>query len=196
MTPYRRPVQIRCGELLIAQKVDLQHGEWKPWVDVQCDFAYDTAKRYMKAARQKVTGVPFSTLSQLYGPDRPTRERADHPGSVDDGCEIADLERCEQQFGTIYADPPWLYGNQATRAATGNHYAGMPVDDVCRMPIERLAADNAHLHLWTTNGFRAFHWPKRGTRRHYLDSRLQCTTPRSASFSLARSSTPIRSGIA
>jgi hypothetical protein len=26
------------------------------------------------------------------------------------------------RFGCVYADPPWLYTNQATRAATSNHY--------------------------------------------------------------------------
>lgn len=57
------------------------------------------------------------------------------------------------KFGTIYADPPWKYGNQATRAATDNHYPTMTVDELCEMPIANLAADDAHLHLWTTNAF-------------------------------------------
>jgi len=58
-----------------------------------------------------------------------------------------------RQFGTIYADPPWPYDNQGTRAATGNHYGGMTVDEIAALPIADLAAPNAHLHLWTTNGF-------------------------------------------
>ena len=58
-----------------------------------------------------------------------------------------------QQFGTIYADPPWQYGNQATRAATDDHYGTMTVDELCLMPVASHAADDAHLHLWTTNGF-------------------------------------------
>lgn len=57
-------------------------------------------------------------------------------------------------FGTIYADPPWQYGNQGTRGATGDHYPGMKPDEVASFfPIEQLARDNAHLHLWTTNAF-------------------------------------------
>lgn len=58
-----------------------------------------------------------------------------------------------QKFGTIYADPPWQYGNQATRAATSNHYETMTVESLCEMPVADLAADDAHLHLWTTNAF-------------------------------------------
>lgn len=58
-----------------------------------------------------------------------------------------------QQFGCIYADPPWQYGNQSTRAATDNHYGTLSVDELCDWPVEQCAADDAHLHLWTTNAF-------------------------------------------
>ena len=61
-------------------------------------------------------------------------------------------------YRTIYADPPWKYGNQATRAATDNHYETLSVDEICEFEIEevhisQLAAENSHLHLWTTNAF-------------------------------------------
>ena len=47
-----------------------------------------------------------------------------------------------EKFGTIYADPPWQYGNQGTRAATDNHYATMNIEELCAMPVEDLAADS------------------------------------------------------
>lgn len=65
--------------------------------------------------------------------------------------ELSDLTG--RKFGTIYADPPWRYGNTATRAAAGNHYATMTVDEICDMPISSLAATDAHIHLWVTNAF-------------------------------------------
>lgn len=80
----------------------------------------------------------------------------------DGTCEVADLWRLVQEgkrFGSFYADPPWLYDNQGTRAATGNHYDGMTVDEMCALPIADIAAPDAHLHLWTTNGF-LFECPK------------------------------------
>jgi N6-adenosine-specific RNA methylase IME4 len=74
----------------------------------------------------------------------------------EDTCTVTDLELLGgREFGTVYADPPWLYGNQGTRASTGNHYSGMTVDDICALPVEAAVAENAHLHLWTTNGFLA-----------------------------------------
>lgn len=61
-----------------------------------------------------------------------------------------------RHFGTVYADPPWPYGNQGTRAATRKHYKQhneLTVEDICNLPVAGLAAENAHCHLWTTNGF-------------------------------------------
>jgi len=73
---------------------------------------------------------------------------------VDDCVLTDDLSTLAgQKFGTIYADPPWAYGNQGTRASTGNHYGTMSIAEICNMPIKELTADAAHLHLWTTNSF-------------------------------------------
>lgn len=72
------------------------------------------------------------------------------------GCTVDDLHKLiesGQKFGCIYADPPWQYGNQGTRAATGNHYDSMTIEQLCDMPIDELADDKALLHLWTTNAF-------------------------------------------
>jgi N6-adenosine-specific RNA methylase IME4 len=64
---------------------------------------------------------------------------------------LADLPK--RHFGCVYADPPWQYGNQGTRAATDNHYGTMTISDLCEMRVSELVADDAHLHLWTTNAF-------------------------------------------
>jgi len=57
------------------------------------------------------------------------------------------------RFPTIYCDPPWRYGNTASRAAAENHYRTMSIEEIAKLPIKLLAADNAHLHLWTTSSF-------------------------------------------
>jgi N6-adenosine-specific RNA methylase IME4 len=77
------------------------------------------------------------------------------PGDLPhDSAIVSDMTQVgEQKFGTVYADPPWNYGNQATRASTDNHYDTMSIEDLCNMPVRDVVADDAHLHLWTTNGF-------------------------------------------
>jgi N6-adenosine-specific RNA methylase IME4 len=72
------------------------------------------------------------------------------------GCTVDDLRHlvaAGKQYGTIYADPPWQYDNQGTRASTDKHYQTMTVDEIAALPVRELAADRAHLHLWTTNAF-------------------------------------------
>lgn len=57
------------------------------------------------------------------------------------------------RVGTIYADPPWLYDNQVTRSAASSQYYGMTFTELCDLPVGDLAWADAHLHVWTTNGF-------------------------------------------
>ncbi|MEZ6127097.1 MAG: MT-A70 family methyltransferase [Planctomycetaceae bacterium] len=56
-------------------------------------------------------------------------------------------------FSTIYADPPWPYSNTASRAAAETHYRTMTLDAIRNEPVKSVAAENSHLHLWTTNAF-------------------------------------------
>jgi len=55
--------------MLSDQKSTMKHGEWQKWVNANCEFSYPTAVRYMRAASAKRSGVDFSTLGRLYGPD-------------------------------------------------------------------------------------------------------------------------------
>lgn len=48
---------------------------------------------------------------------------------------------------------PWDYDNRASRGAARNHYRTMTLDEIRAEPVPDLAYQQAHLHLWTTNGF-------------------------------------------
>lgn len=69
---------------------------------------------------------------------------------------VHDLEELiaeARKFRCIYADPPWAYENGACRGAAAKHYKTMSVEELCRLPIRKLADREAHLHLWTTSSF-------------------------------------------
>ena len=55
-----------------------------------------------------------------------------------------------KKYGVIYADPPWGYRNQRTRAAASKHYDVMTIDDIKRMPVREIAADDSVLFMWAT----------------------------------------------
>ncbi len=57
------------------------------------------------------------------------------------------------EYRTIVADPPWQYGNKSTRGAAEDHYETMHLDELCLIDVPSWSAEEAHLYLWTTNGF-------------------------------------------
>jgi N6-adenosine-specific RNA methylase IME4 len=68
--------------------------------------------------------------------------------------DLGELVERGLRYGCIYADPPWAYTNKGTRANVEDTYKStMTVDEICEEPVGQLAADDCHLHLWTTNAF-------------------------------------------
>src|SRR5690606_682430 len=87
------------------------------------------------APEGKVTAAHVEAVVAKWKKPQPEAVVHDEPlsGVVDsrDGLVAAGTK-----FGTIYADPPWRYGNTATRANVEGHYAGtMTVDEICAMPV-------------------------------------------------------------
>lgn len=54
------------------------------------------------------------------------------------------------RFAVIYGDPPWAYRDSGIRGAAEKHYGTLSRDDLARMPIAKLAADDCALFLWAT----------------------------------------------
>ena len=103
----------------------------------------------VKASGKEITTRDILKLAARQAAEPVIEEQIEHETR-----RVSSLEELNgEKFGTIYADPPWRYGNQATRASTDNHYDTMSVDDIAAMPISEFAADDAHLHIWTTNAF-------------------------------------------
>lgn len=73
------------------------------------------------------------------------------------------------RYATIVADPAWPYHSQDLKAAPSHRpntwdgptggvaavtrYNLMSVEGIKALPVMKLAQDNAHLYLWTTNSF-------------------------------------------
>lgn len=128
------------------------HLEVAAMPDDQADMLLDLAQQGGMSAKELRTEVG----------KRKAAAAISAPTAGDQTCTVSDLSALAgsgKTFGTIYADPPWVYDNQGTRAATGNHYSGLTVSELCELPVGELAAPDAHLHLWTTNAF-LFECPK------------------------------------
>lgn len=57
-------------------------------------------------------------------------------------------------YTTILADPPWPErGGGKIKRGADRHYELMTVKEIAALPVLDIAADNAHLYLWTTNNY-------------------------------------------
>lgn len=119
-------------------------------------FKLIAVQRLLDEMRDLLEGDSLSTYLRLNANDRIDRLGAatEHrDGNSGAGTDLQQLIHENRRFATIYADPPWQYANAASRGAAENHYETMTINAIADLPISQLAADEAHLHLWTTNAF-------------------------------------------
>lgn len=57
------------------------------------------------------------------------------------------------KYRVLYADPPWSYGNTMPDdfREQRDHYPVMSLEEICALPIESMAEDDAVLFLWVTS---------------------------------------------
>lgn len=71
---------ITCGKLLAEKKAQLGHGKFEEWVEQWCEFKPRAARKYMQVAVQSKgqngTAVPFSSMSECLGYDKPAAKSA------------------------------------------------------------------------------------------------------------------------
>ena len=80
-------------------------------------------------------------------------KRADEQANRDEGLSAKELVWPEGKYGVLYADPPWRYEHPpigASNRSIENHYPTMTLDEICALPVQDIAAENAVLFLWAT----------------------------------------------
>ena len=67
---------------------------------------------------------------------------------------IVDIYNTDKKYQIIYADPPWYEsGGGRIKRGANRHYKLMTTREIMNLPVSRVADDNCHLYLWTTNNF-------------------------------------------
>lgn len=133
---------------------DIDHNQSKRWQRIASipDKQFDHFVTSLQASGKEITTAAALRIARQIE----NEHRNNGMKKRSKVCRIDDLNKAAKQghrFHTIYADPPWKYGNQSTRAATDNHYPTMTVEEISALPVESLCHDEAVLLLWTTNGF-------------------------------------------
>lgn len=63
---------------------------------------------------------------------------------------FVDIFSTDKKYSIIYADPPWRYQDKKCSGACEGHYATMGIDDICALPVERIAEKDCVLFMWAT----------------------------------------------
>ena len=167
----RVDAEARIGELL-RERVSDEHagpgrGKKNP-VAQPTGFSDDERRRFRALARLSEATretlkaqlgdelTPTGILRLAHGQEKHERAESIRANVVSGPDVVSDLEELANtgaKFSTVYADPPWAYGNQGTRAATDSHYVTMSVVEIAALPVKEVMLDSGHLHLWTTNAF-------------------------------------------
>jgi N6-adenosine-specific RNA methylase IME4 len=61
-----------------------------------------------------------------------------------------DILNTQKTYEIIYADPPWSYKDKRCNGAALNHYQTMNDNNICDLPIQKLAAEDSVLFMWAT----------------------------------------------
>ena len=55
-----------------------------------------------------------------------------------------------KKYQIIYADPPWQYNRKAGQGIAADHYPTMSLQEICDLPVRKLADKDCVLFLWVT----------------------------------------------
>ena len=62
--------------------------------------------------------------------------------------------KTNDKYGVIYADPPWYFKSYSKKGEGRNatqHYPCMNLEDICKLPVGKLANDNSVLLMWVVD---------------------------------------------
>lgn len=66
-----------------------------------------------------------------------------------------ELGKVKKKFGAILVDPPWRFMNRTGKMAPEHRrlhrYETMSTDEIAKLPVGELAANQSHLYLWCPN---------------------------------------------
>jgi len=152
---YKRSHDVTVSPTLAEMGVSkMQSSRWQAIARLpKRDF--ETFIGTAKESGRELTSAAVLKLSKQRDAQREqsTTDEVEQAGRGKVAKSLESLVRSKSKFGCVLADPPWPYSNQGTRASTDNHYKAMGLEQIAALPVTKLAANKAHLHLWTTNAF-------------------------------------------
>ena len=108
----------------------------EPVMQVRVAEILPTAKSVDKAIAQIRTEDKKEAIAQKFADVKPSSASTD-------------IHTTNKRYSIIYADPAWSYwdGGQKNQSL---HYATMSIEEICNLPVDRIAAKDCILFIWVT----------------------------------------------
>jgi N6-adenosine-specific RNA methylase IME4 len=124
------------------------------WQRLAAIDAVKFENRVETASKRAYDGI----TSRFLKVDEIERAKQHHSKQIEHGCRVDDLIALAdsgKRFSVIYADPAWpweTWGGLSgkIRSAPDNHYGTSALDEIMKLPVAALAADNCALLMWCT----------------------------------------------
>jgi len=129
-----------------------QSSRWQKLAALPEDRFEANVERVSTKAYSRMTGR-FIKEAEIDAAQQRHSKLIEHACVVDDLVALAETGK---RFPVIYADPPWpwktTWDGESGRimSCADHHYALSPVDEIMRLPVASLAADDCALLLWCT----------------------------------------------
>jgi N6-adenosine-specific RNA methylase IME4 len=127
-----------------------QSSRWQKLAALDPDNFEDKVEGASKRAYDGIT-------SRLLKQAEINRAKERHAKIIEHGCTVTDLVALAdsgKRFGVIYPDPPWPFETWSARgkvySSVDNHYGTSALEEIAKLPVAALAADNCALFLWCT----------------------------------------------
>lgn len=146
----------RSRDAVSLEKLDVSRKQSSRWQQVASLDEVEFEEHIRKVC--ETPGLELTTASVLKLAKRrqaPPKERTSMEPPAD--CRVIEdldsLVATGPKFACLLVDPPWGDTDEAPRAVVADHYPTVTVQQLAALPVRGMAAEHAHLHLWTQTRF-------------------------------------------
>jgi N6-adenosine-specific RNA methylase IME4 len=151
--------EMGINQYSLCQKSD------KPAIDTKKELAkvagvsHDTISKVEKIQQQATPEIKEAvksgemSINQAYQATRREEKKAEVKRRIEDYSKVQtgviDIKKPEKKYNIVYADPPWRYWESGNKNQS-EHYTTMTIEDICKLPVKDIIADDSVLFLWVT----------------------------------------------
>jgi hypothetical protein len=137
----------------------------KPPIETRKELAkvagvsHDTISKVEKIQQQATPEIKEAvksgemSINQAYQATRREEKKAEVKRRIEDYSKVQtgviDIKKPEKKYNIVYADPPWRYWESGNKNQS-EHYTTMTIEDICKLPVKDIIADDSVLFLWVT----------------------------------------------